>query len=219
MKRAFHHLPALSSMHCLQTVRMAILSDRIWFLVVILIGTAPGITQDAEYLVLWPFGFFPYRLWGKLTLEIGFLKVGCVWNFRNTCHRTFPEGSCLLRPLAICPAQRLHEASRLPALCVCEASGQMFRSSLRSLSADSQLLCVWGLGRCSACVCLWGLWADAQLLCFYEASKQMPRLCVSMRSIGISSAHRDIWGLQADAQLLSMMPLAMHSAQCIYEVF
>ena len=55
-----HHLPALSSMHCLQTVRMAILSDRIGFLVVILIGTAPVIIQDAEHLVLWPFGFFPF---------------------------------------------------------------------------------------------------------------------------------------------------------------
>ena len=47
-------------MHCLQTVRMAILSDRIGFLVVILIGTAPVIIQDAEHLVLWPFGFFPF---------------------------------------------------------------------------------------------------------------------------------------------------------------
>ena len=37
---------------------MAILSDRIGFLVVILIGTAPIIIQDAEHLVLWPFGLF-----------------------------------------------------------------------------------------------------------------------------------------------------------------
>ena len=170
MKRAFHHLPALSSMHCLQTVRMAILSDRIWFLVVILIGTAPGITQDAEYLVLWPFGFFPYRLWGNLTLEIGFLKVGCVWNFRNTCHRTFPEGSCLLRPLAICPAQRLHEASRLPAP-VC----------LWGFWADVQILSKKPLSRLSAPVCM--------------RSRQMLCLGVSLRTLGRCSTPVFLWSL------------------------
>ena len=54
----FRHLPALSSMCCLPTVRMAILSNGIWLLVVILISITPVILRDAEHLGLWPSGFF-----------------------------------------------------------------------------------------------------------------------------------------------------------------
>ena len=54
----FHYLLALSSIYCLQTLRMPMLSDGIWLLVVILIGIIPVIISDAEHLVLWPSGFF-----------------------------------------------------------------------------------------------------------------------------------------------------------------
>ena len=52
----FHHLPALSPLSCLWTVRIPILSDGIRFLVV-LMGIPAVIVQDAGILVLWLFGF------------------------------------------------------------------------------------------------------------------------------------------------------------------
>ena len=51
----FHHLPALSPLSCLWTVRIPILSDGVRFLVIVLISILPVITQDAELPVLWPF--------------------------------------------------------------------------------------------------------------------------------------------------------------------
>ena len=66
---------------CLQTLRMPMLSDGIWLLVVILIGIIPVIISDAKHLILCPSGFFlSLKEWGKLTFETGFLKVSCVWN-------------------------------------------------------------------------------------------------------------------------------------------
>ena len=53
----FHHLPALSPLSCLWTVRIPILSDGVRFLVIVLISILPVITQDAELPVLWPFVF------------------------------------------------------------------------------------------------------------------------------------------------------------------
>ena len=78
----FHHYLALSAFIVCRLVTMAILIGWIWFLVVILIDISPVIIRVAEYLVL-SFGlffFFPKRVWGKLTFEIGFLKVDCAWN-------------------------------------------------------------------------------------------------------------------------------------------
>ena len=51
----FHHLPALSPLSCLWTVRIPILSDGVRFLVIVLISILPVITQDSELPVLWPF--------------------------------------------------------------------------------------------------------------------------------------------------------------------
>ena len=77
----FHHYLAPTFIVC-RLVMTAILIGWIWFLV-ILTDIFPVIIRDAEYLVLWSFGlffFFPKRVWGKLTFEIGFLKVDCAWN-------------------------------------------------------------------------------------------------------------------------------------------
>ena len=103
----FRHLPALFSMYCLQTVRIAIPSNGIWFLVVVLIIITPVIIWDAEHLVLWLFGFFfPLFLFSFLKgceenwpFEIGFLNLGVFGaHFCNTWCRTFPEGSCHYLP-------------------------------------------------------------------------------------------------------------------------
>ena len=93
-----HYLLALSSIYCLQTLRMPMLSDGIWLLVVILIGIIPVIISDAEHLVLWPSGFFLSFVKGceeNWPLKLGFWKsVVFGIHFCNTFPRTFSEGSC-----------------------------------------------------------------------------------------------------------------------------
>ena len=46
----FHHLPALSTIYCLLTVRMVVLSDGIGFLLADLIAIPPVIIRLAEHL-------------------------------------------------------------------------------------------------------------------------------------------------------------------------
>ena len=70
----FHHLPALSPLSCLWTVRIPILSDGVRFLVIVLISILPVITQDAELPVLWPFVFFFLSLLFFLSLK-GMRKI------------------------------------------------------------------------------------------------------------------------------------------------
>ena len=48
----FDHLHGLSHIYCLPIVRMAILSDGMWFLVVDLISIPPIIISNTEHLVL-----------------------------------------------------------------------------------------------------------------------------------------------------------------------
>ena len=78
----FHHLPILSIIYCLQIVRMAILSDWIWLLV-ILTAIPPVIIRVAEHPVFLLTGFyvgfffFLYSLKGwewNLPVSTGFLK-------------------------------------------------------------------------------------------------------------------------------------------------
>ena len=95
----FHHLPALSTIYCLKTVRMVVLSDGIWFLVN-LIAILPVIIRVAEHLVFWLIGFF-FPLKGyeeNLPVAIGLLKVGWLWNlFLQNLLKDLSWGQPLLR--------------------------------------------------------------------------------------------------------------------------
>ena len=107
LKGGLHYLLALSSIYCLQIVRMAILSNGIWFLVIVLIGIIPLIIQDAEHLVLWSLGlFFSFFISLK-----GMRKID-LWNWfhesrlclefiSNTCHGTFPRAAVIHCPTGL----------------------------------------------------------------------------------------------------------------------
>ena len=100
--RSFHHLRALSPIYCLRTVKVAILSDGVWLLV-IFIRIPMVIIRDGEYLVLGHLGSFVlcFSLNGVrkiLSVPISFLTVGCVWNlFLQYWPQVFSWGHLSLR--------------------------------------------------------------------------------------------------------------------------
>ena len=90
-----HYLWALSPIYHVQTVRIALLSDAMWFLVVYLIGIRLLIVRESEQFVLWPFGFVSLKGVRKIYLCSWLLGSRLCWNlFLQNRHWTFPEGSC-----------------------------------------------------------------------------------------------------------------------------
>ena len=97
----FCHLPAISTIYCLQTVRMVVLSGGIWFLVVILIAIPPVIFRGcwASWFWMIGFGFFFFFFSLKGVSKIYLLPLAC-WKlavfgiyFCKTCWKTFPEAA------------------------------------------------------------------------------------------------------------------------------
>ena len=101
--RVFHHLPALSPIYCLHTVRVAILSDGDWSFVVIDDWDSYG--NHRLSILSWAiwvfyFIFFSVKVWGTFYL---FLTVSCIWNlFLQYWPQVFSWGHLSLRaPLVL----------------------------------------------------------------------------------------------------------------------
>ena len=100
----FHHLPALSLVHCLHIVRITILSDGIWFLVVVLIGIPSVInsmlsilSHDHSVVFL---SFFLKECEENWPLKLASWKSVVFGIYVcNTYRRTFSDGSYHYQPV------------------------------------------------------------------------------------------------------------------------